>query len=107
MSTDTDRKRAQKDQLARERAVRGRAFRLRGESEKPAQFIMNHWAIHQDATGKCTSCRNAGLWTADQKEAAAIKVFLAGGPCPEEYKRIYALAREQLGLPGGRGRDGD
>lgn len=31
-------------------------------------------------------------------ENDAIRVFLAGGPCPERYLRGYALAREQLGL---------
>lgn len=29
---------------------------------------------------------------------AAIRSFLAGGPCPPEYRSGYALAREQLRL---------
>lgn len=35
----------------------------------------------------------------DQAEKAAIRLFLDGGPCPEEYRSAYALAREQLKLP--------
>jgi hypothetical protein len=52
------------EQLARDRAVRGWAFR--------------------------------GL---PAEEVAAIRAFLEGGPCPEQYKSGYALAREQLRLP--------
>lgn len=34
-----------------------------------------------------------------EDECQAIKEFLDGGPCPEKYKHLYALCREQLGLP--------
>lgn len=33
------------------------------------------------------------------EENQAIKEFLAGGPCPDRYRRLYALSRTQLGLP--------
>jgi hypothetical protein len=60
-------KRAAAEQLARNRAVKGWAFRL-GDSPE------------------------------DEAEAAAILVFLAGGPCPAKHQSGYALARAQLGL---------
>jgi hypothetical protein len=34
----------------------------------------------------------------DEREIDAILVFLDGGPCPEQYRSGYALARAQLGL---------
>lgn len=33
------------------------------------------------------------------EENDEIVAFLDGGPCPESYKNLYALCREQLGLP--------
>jgi hypothetical protein len=56
-------KRAAAEQLARNRAVKGWAFRDLPEDEQEA-----------------------------------IKAFLNGGPCPEGYRRTYALARKQLKL---------
>ena len=56
-------KRAALEQLARDRSVKGWAFR-----DLPAE------------------------------EKDAIRAFLAGGDCPEKYRRSYALAREQLKL---------
>lgn len=34
-----------------------------------------------------------------EDEQEAIKAFLRGGPCPEKYRRTYALCRAQLKLP--------
>ena len=79
MGTDTSGRRAVKDQLARQRAVRS--------------------ALVRDLP-RSNSDRGAS-----QAETAAIREFLAGGPCPEIYRRACDLCRRQLGLPGGRGRD--
>jgi len=41
-------------------------------------------------------------WTSmelSREEDYEILRFLNGGPCPEKYKREYAICREQLGLP--------
>ena len=64
-------KRIAAEQLARNRTVKGWAFRL-GGSTKPE----------------------------DVAEMAEIEAFLDGGPCPDRYRETYRLERERLKLEG-------
>jgi hypothetical protein len=83
------------ERQARDRSVHGWAFRA---LDKPDQFILNHQAIHEAEPGACRPCDEVCRWKESQGVVEAIRAFLDGGPCPEDCRRGYALAREQLKL---------
>jgi hypothetical protein len=86
------------DQTARNRAVKGWAFRLMSQKDRPPEFVRNHYAIHEASTGMCTACDAVIHWINDLSESAAIRAFLDGGDCPPKYARAYAQARVDLKL---------
>jgi hypothetical protein len=65
-------------------------------------------AQHQAAREQQARSRAVHGWAfrgLPDSEAAEIRAFLAGGPCPPQHREVYDLCREQLGLdpePGGR-----
>lgn len=91
-------KREALEQLARDRAVQGWAFRLPSAKDKPPQFILDHWAIHEAPSGQCKPCDQVRKFQAGLEEADDIRAFLNGGPCPAKHRSSYDLAREQLKL---------
>jgi hypothetical protein len=53
-------------------------------------------ALEQQARARAT--HGWVFRTIPSEQVAAIRCFLDGGPCPEEYRAAYATAREQLKL---------